>query len=109
VANLAGNPGGAVPPLAIEQAHHTMGLGEKNPETFKRLVQLVRRERFTRLCVLMNPYPAGRAVHPDLAGVSVFPIPVVRNHICLVAFSSRKSHPARCQKGHLNWKNAINT
>jgi hypothetical protein len=32
------------------------------------MVQLVRRQRFSRLCVLMNPYPAGRAVHPDLAG-----------------------------------------
>ena len=68
MANLAGNPGGAVPPLAIERAHCARGRVEKNPSASERLVQHVRRQRFSRLCVLMNPYPAGRAVHPDLAG-----------------------------------------
>jgi len=93
VANLTGVPGDrswslgwlteAVLPLAIEQVHRATGLGEKIPETSERLVQLVRRqryrgprrqvsvagvERFSRLCVLMNPNPAGRAVHQDLAG-----------------------------------------
>jgi hypothetical protein len=33
-------------------------------------MHLVRRQRISRLCVLMNPYPAGRVVHPDLAGVT---------------------------------------
>ena len=68
MANLTGNPGGAVPPLAIERAHCARGRVEKNPSASERLVQHVRRQRFSRLCVLMNPYPAGRAVHPDLAG-----------------------------------------
>jgi hypothetical protein len=45
-----------------------MELGETFPETPVRCVQLVRRQRFSRLCVLMNPCPAGRAIHPDLAG-----------------------------------------
>ena len=58
----------AVLPLAIEQVHRATGLGEKIPETSERLVQLVRRQRFSRLCVLMNPNPAGHAVHRDLAG-----------------------------------------
>jgi hypothetical protein len=107
--NLAGNPGGAVPPLAIKEAPRVPGPGEKIPETSERLLQLIRRQRFTRLCVLMNPYPAGRAVHPDLAGYRVFPINLVRNHNCQVAFFLRKSHPAQCQKGHRNWKNAVKT
>ena len=45
-----------------------MGPRIELPDAFARSVQRVRRQRFTRLCVLMNPYPAGRAVHPDLAG-----------------------------------------
>jgi len=58
--------------------------GKAIPENTAQTVQLVRRqryrgprrqvsvagvERFSRLCVLMNPNPAGRTVHPDLAGV----------------------------------------
>jgi hypothetical protein len=31
-------------------------------------MQPVGRQRFSRLCVLMNPCPAGRAIHPDRAG-----------------------------------------
>ena len=31
-------------------------------------VQLIRCQRLSRLCVLMNPYPAGRVIHLDLAG-----------------------------------------
>jgi len=72
VANLTGNPGGAVPPLANVQTNRATGRRKKTPEAFERLMQLVRRQRFSRLCVLMNPYPAGRAVHPDLAGYRVF-------------------------------------
>jgi hypothetical protein len=68
VANLAGKPGGAVPPLANVQTNRATGRREKTPDAFERLMQFVRRQRFSRLCVLMNPYPAGRAVHPDLAG-----------------------------------------
>jgi hypothetical protein len=65
---LADNPGGAVPLLTNEQAQRTMGRGKKLPNASECLVQLVRRQRFSRLCVLMNPYPAGRAILPDLAG-----------------------------------------
>jgi hypothetical protein len=32
----------------------------------------VRCQRFSRLCVLMNPYPAGLEIHPDLAGECAF-------------------------------------
>jgi hypothetical protein len=36
--NLAGNPGGAVPPLANEQAPRVTWLGKKNPKASERLV-----------------------------------------------------------------------
>jgi hypothetical protein len=38
------------------------------PDSSVRPVQLVRCQRLSRLCVLMNPCPAGRAIHSDLAG-----------------------------------------
>ncbi len=43
------------------------------PGILARSVQFVRRQRFSRLCVLMNPCPAGLEIHPDLAGYGVIP------------------------------------
>ena len=73
----------AVPPLAPAHPSGAIWPGIDSPENSARRVQLVhcqryrnpRRQvfvagmkRFSRLCVLMNPYPAGRSIHPDLAG-----------------------------------------
>ena len=83
MANHSGKPGGAVLPLASAQALRAFETGIAFPVSSVRPVQLVRRQRhrgpqrqvsvawvnrFSRLCVLMNPCPAGRAVHSDLAG-----------------------------------------
>jgi hypothetical protein len=95
VANLAGEPGdrsrslglqirtpgGAVPTVASARSCRAIGHAQGIPKTPARPVQLIRCqllrgprrqvfvagvERFSRLCVLMNPCPAGRAVHRDL-------------------------------------------
>jgi hypothetical protein len=58
----------AVWPLAFVPPHRAIWPGIDSPENSARRVQLVHRKRFPRLCVLMNPYPAGRSIHPDLAG-----------------------------------------
>jgi hypothetical protein len=64
--SLAG--GGAVPTLAIARANHARKVSHIWPDPFAHSVQLLRCQRFSRLCVLMNPYPAGLEIHPDLAG-----------------------------------------
>jgi len=71
--------GGAVPTGAAARAWSATGAGLACPETLdprgKYLppwaAHSVLRElcqRFSRLCVLMNPCPAGLEIHPDLAG-----------------------------------------
>jgi hypothetical protein len=59
---------GAVPTLAIARTNHAMKMSQNWPDPLALSVQLVRCQRFSRLCVLMNPYPAGLEIHPDLAG-----------------------------------------
>jgi hypothetical protein len=66
--SAGGIPGGAVPPLAFAQWCRAMGSAKALLTTPARSVQLVRSERSSRLCVLMNPCPAGLAIHRDLAG-----------------------------------------
>jgi hypothetical protein len=65
---LADETGGAVPPQAAAQVCRAASLEKVFPNRIACPVQLVRRQRLSRLCVLMNPCPAGRAVHLDLAG-----------------------------------------
>ena len=76
--------GGAVPTMASARSRGAMGVGANSPKTFHprdescdedlspgtcaRSVQLALCQRFSRLCELMNPCPAGLEVHPDLAG-----------------------------------------
>ena len=81
-------PGGAVPPLALALTLLEMGLGKTLPIDPVRLVQLTCRQRFrgpqrqvfvtgvvrlSRLCVLMNPCPAGPEFHSALAGYRDLP------------------------------------
>src|SRR5580700_881446 len=59
--------GGAVPTVAAARANHAKKISQTWPNPFAHSVQL-RLKRFSRLCVLMNPCPAGLEIHPDLAG-----------------------------------------
>jgi hypothetical protein len=84
VANHSGNnepvvDGGAVPTVAPSPAWNAAGAGLVCPETLDPdseylppwAAHSVLRElcqRFSRLCVLMNPCPAGLEIHPDLTG-----------------------------------------
>jgi hypothetical protein len=56
VANHSEKPGGAVPPLTSVQLRRAMEPGNTFPT---RSVQLLRCQRFSRLCVLMNPILPG--------------------------------------------------
>ena len=80
MANLTENFGGAVPPLAFALTLREMGRGKTLPIDSARPVQLTCRKRLSRLCVLMNPCPAGPEFHSALAGYRVFPKPMVLNH-----------------------------
>jgi hypothetical protein len=63
VANHADVSGGAVPPLALAQARGATGKRLLSAEILARSVQLVRCQRFSRLCVLMNPIlPGSRSI-----------------------------------------------
>jgi hypothetical protein len=73
VANHSDVAGGAVPPLAFALTFREMGLGKTLPIDSARSVQLVRCQRSSRLCVLMNPCPAGPEFHSTLAGYRVYP------------------------------------
>jgi hypothetical protein len=53
--SAGGIPGGAVPPLAFARWRRTIGPANATLKTPARSVQLLRCERFSRLCVLMNP------------------------------------------------------
>jgi hypothetical protein len=59
--------GGAVPTEAAARTKFTSRVSQKRPKPAVYPVH-VRCQRFSRLCVLMNPYPAGLEIHPDLAG-----------------------------------------
>jgi hypothetical protein len=88
----SGNPavsfGGAVPTVAIARANHATKPSQIRLSPSARSMQLLRCQRFqgtprwvfatgvepsSRLCVLMNPIPAGLEIRPDLAGWRVFP------------------------------------
>jgi len=74
VANLADIAGGAVPPLASTRPRRVKEAMLACSPPLAHAVQLVRRQRLSRLCVLMNPCPAGLEIHPDLAGYRAFPL-----------------------------------
>jgi len=64
--------GGAVPTEAIARANHARKVSQGWPNL---LVYPVESSclRFSRLCALMNPCPAGLEIHPDLARYCVRP------------------------------------
>ena len=66
--------GGAVPTLAIARTNHARKMGQICPNPSQRFVQLLHCLRSSRLCVLMNPCPAGLEIHPDLASYRTPPI-----------------------------------
>ena len=61
----AGNAGGAVSTVARELVSGAKNAGPNGPGAFAQRIDC---QRFSRLCVLMNPCPAGLEIHPDLAG-----------------------------------------
>jgi len=63
--------GGAVPTETVSRTNHASKASHKWPNPTAYSVQ-IRCQRFSRLCVLMNPYPAGLEIHPDLAGECAF-------------------------------------
>ena len=73
VASKSAVSGGAVPTLAIARSNIARRMCKicANPPLHS--VQLKRCLRSSRLCVLMNPCPAGLEIHPDLAGYRVLP------------------------------------
>jgi hypothetical protein len=62
---------GAVPTEAAARTKATSRASHKWAKPAAYSVH-VRCQRFSRLCVLMNPYPAGLEIHPDLAGECAF-------------------------------------
>jgi hypothetical protein len=72
--NLSIACGGAVPTLAIARTNHAIKMSQNWPDLFAISAQFVRCQEFSRLCVLMNPCPAGLEIHPDLAGYRILPI-----------------------------------
>jgi hypothetical protein len=63
VANHADVAGGAVPPLAVTQLRCATGEAMVCPNNSVRSVQLMRCQRFSRLCVPMNPIlPGSRSI-----------------------------------------------
>ena len=65
--------GGAVPTEAIARANHARKASHSWPNLPVYPVELSCL-RFSRLCALMNPCPAGLEIHPDLARNCVPPI-----------------------------------
>jgi len=76
---LAGFAGGAVPTVAFAWPNRAIGAGLFCPKTPARSMQFLRCQRFSRLCVLINPCPAVLEIHPDLAGYGFYPIAAVPN------------------------------
>jgi len=61
-------PTGAVPTAAIARTNHAMNPSQMRLNPFASSMRFPSWRRFSRLCVLMNPCPAGLEIHPDLAG-----------------------------------------
>ena len=108
MANLAGIAGGAVPPLASARPRRVKEILLACSPTLARAVQFVRCQRLSRLCVLMNPCPAGLEIHPDLAGYRVFPLQCSETNPARMDISKEKNHAMRRQTGQANWENAVN-
>ena len=70
--NKSAGGGGAVPTEAITRVNHARKASQRWPSL---LVYPVESSclRFSRLCTLMNPCPAGLEIHLDLARYSIHP------------------------------------
>jgi hypothetical protein len=78
VTQRSGTSGGAVPPLAPARAGHWTVTRSNPLRTSARPAQVLRCQRFSRLCELMNPILPSLAIHLDLAGVNIYKICLLR-------------------------------